>query len=897
MGPIKKNLYIVLIIILFHSLRLWADDWMLKSWKTPDGLPQDSIQALAQGKDGYIWAGTNNGLVRFDGLQFKVFNHWNTAALASDKIRFLLVDRSGKLWVGLDGGGVAGYFDGKWTHLSTGDGLSHATVTSMLEDRNGNLWIGTAHGVNRLNADGIQTFTTDNGLPGNIVQALGESPEGQVLVGTLASGIAEFSSEGFMVPPYFQQFAHHGITAIRWNGTDTSWIGSDHGLFVLRNRRITPVKVGENPIPAIRCLTISRSGDLWVGTDGNGVFRGAPGADRIDPFLEELREHFVYSFLEGRDGELWIGTFTDGLFRLTPKQVGNWLDHNPAKDRLVNTVLMERHNVCWVGTQKGGLLKVIDGTVARRFTREDGLGDNDVRALWLEREGVVWAGTASGRVVRVEHDSMVPSSDSYPKDLNAVVNVIEKDRDNVVWVGTSRGIAGVENGRFMDRLRLSERNVRVILNAGAGRLWAGTDRGLYYFHGGDFVAVENDPRLQKADITALYAQPDGTLWIGTNGDGLFVMRRDSVGHITTVNGLEDNSIFSIRRDRLERFWFSSRAGIFLIPGTDLEAVLAGKSTFVRCRCLDETNGMASRQCNGGAMPASWETPSGSFFYPTNRGVSIVDPKRVEINPNPPNVMIEQVLADNHQLSAAESIQLPDETSVIEFYFTALSFSDPSGIRFKYKLEGFDEDWNSLGPQQSRAAMYINLDPGDYRFRVMAANGDGVWNPEEAEVSLRIGASFPLIPVLLAILALAAGILVMVLRRNSHTQTVSVPQKKYSTSALTEDRAQSIQKRLLELMERDKIFLDPDLTLKKLASQLQVHPNYLSQIINESLKQSSNDFINRYRIEHVKERLLDEEDAQKTILDIALESGFYSKSVFNTAFKKFTGTTPSKFRKK
>ena len=897
MGPIKKNIYIVLIIILLHSLRLWAGDWMLKSWKTPDGLPQDSIQALAQGKDGYIWAGTNNGLVRFDGLQFKVFNHWNTPALASDKVKFLLVDHAGKLWVGLDGGGVAGYFDGNWTHLSTDDGLSHATVTSMLEDRNGNLWLGTAHGVNRLNADGIQTFTTDNGLPGNIVQALGESPEGQVLVGTLASGIAEFSSEGFMVPPYFQRFAHHGITAIRWNGTDTSWIGSDHGLFVLRKRRVTPVNVEENPIPAIRCLAISRRGDLWIGTDGNGVFRGAPGADRIDPFLDDLREHFVYSFLEGRDGELWLGTFTDGLFRLTEKLVGNWLDHNPAKDRLVNTVLMDGNNVCWVGTQKGGLLKLIDGTVTRRFTREDGLGDNDVRALWIERAGVVWAGTASGRVVRVEDNRLVPLAGSSGNDLRAVVNVVEGDREGVVWIGTSLGVASVENGRFSNQFRLPERNVRVILNAGDGRLWAGTDRGLYDLKSGDFVAVETDPRLQKADITSLYAQPDGTLWIGTNGDGLFVLDRRSVGHITTENGLEDNFIFSIRRDQQGRYWFSSRSGVFLVPGGDLEAVLKGKATVVRCRCLDETNGMASRQCNGGAMPASWQAISGNILYPTNRGIAIINPDRVEINPNPPNVLIEQVLADNHQLSASESIQLPDETSVVEFYFTALSFSDPSGIRFKYKLEGFDEDWNSLGPQQARAAMYINLDPGDYRFRVMAANGDGVWNPEEAEVSLRIGAGFPFIPVLFAILALAAGILIMVLRKNSHTQTAMVPQKKYSTSALTEDRAQAIQKRLLELMERDKIFLDPDLTLKKLASQLQVHPNYLSQIINESLKQSSNDFINRFRIEHVKERLLDEEDAQKTILDIALESGFYSKSVFNTAFKKFTGTTPSKFRKK
>jgi ligand-binding sensor domain-containing protein/AraC-like DNA-binding protein len=897
MGYIKKNIYIILLFILVCSVLPGADELILKSWKTPDGLPRDSIQAIAQGKDGYIWIGTNNGLARFDGVRFKVFTHWNTPPLTSDKIASLLVDRHGKLWIGLDGGGVAGYLNGEWSTVSIAEGLSHSSVTSLFEDRAGNLWIGTNYGVNRLASGVLQNFTTDDGLPGNIVQAIGETPGGNVLVGTLASGLAEFSNGGFSVPEHLQEFADHAITVIRRHDKEATWIGSDQGLFLLRDRQVQLVGGALNPIFSVRSLALSSAGSLWVGTDGNGAFEVSMPSLQVAPVVTELSEHFVYSLLKGREGEFWLGTFTEGLFRLTEKKLDNWLDHNPARDRLLNTVLVDSDNLCWVGTQKGGLLKLAEGKVIQRFNDKSIIEDDDVRALWEEENGVVWVGTASGGVFRIEDDDIESLPGSESNHLQAPVNVFYKDRNNLLWIGTGQGIARIENRRLVEKRWLSRLDVRVLVEDGAGALWAGTDRGLHLFKNGGFEPAEIDAALQTADIISVYADKKGTLWIGTNGAGLFVSSPQSVGHITTANGLGDDFIYSIQEDGAGRFWFSSGNGIFMIPAADLVSVSNGESATVRCHCLDEEDGMASRQCNGGAMPSSWQTAAGNIYYPTNRGVAILKPSRVAINNNPPDVKIEQVLADNRLVNPNTSIQLQENTRVMEFYFTALSFSDPAGIRFKYKLEGFDEDWNTLSPQQARAAMYINLEPGDYRFRVLAANSDGVWNEEGAGVSFRIGAGFPWIPVALAIIALAAGILFVVLRKPAAAKDPGASQKKYSTSALTEDRAQTIQKRLLDLMEGDRLYLDPDLTLKRLSEKLQVHPNYLSQIINESLKQSSSDFINGYRIQHVKEKLLEEKEAHKTILDIALESGFYSKSVFNTAFKKFTGTTPSKFRKK
>ena len=896
MEHIKKNIFILLLFIAIASHFLQAEDFTLKSWKTPDGLPQDSILAIAQGSDGYLWLGTGNGLARFDGVKFKVFSRWNTPAMMSDKVTSLLVDKKGELWAGLDGG-VLRFYNDKWSTITTTDGLSHSSVTSLYEDRDGNLWIGTLDGVNRLRDGRIESFTSENGLPGNIIQAIGESPDGSVLVGTLANGLAEFSGGAFGIPGYLELCSRHSIAAIRFDGRKASWIGSDYGLFVLKNKSVLQVREAGTPIPAVRSLMLSSDGALWAGTDGNGVFKVDASAEGGIPIVDELKDHFVYAAAQDRDGGFWLGTFTDGLFRLRERKVDNWLDRHAAKERLVNTVLVDHENFCWAGTRKGGLLKLQRGEVIRRFASEAGLECNDVRALFEESPGIIWAGTASGRVVVLKDDHVISSFTISQHGIACSVNVFYKDRGGSLWIGTSRGIAKIQDNKLDDERLLPERNVSVIAEDTKGAIWAGADRGLYYLKDHRFFPFESDSGLLHAGILSFYIDEKDIKWIGTNGDGLLAIKEKTIRRVTRAEGLRDDYILSIQKDSLGRLWMSSPQGVFFAPRSDLEALFDGQRRMVRCRSLDEADGMASRQCNGGFTPSSWMTASGHLLYPTVKGIAVVDPGRLSINAIAPNVVLEEMLADNRSIRDRQSIYLQEDTSVVEFYFTATSFSNPRQIRFEYKLEGFDEDWNALSPQQPRAAMYINLAPGQYRFRVKAANSDGVWNDEDAGVRFRIGAGFPVLVVVFGLLSLAAAAVFFVYRRSTPAKSTVKTAKKYSTSALTEDRALDIQNRLMDLMEKEKVYLDPDLTLKKLSEKLQVHPNYLSQIINETLQQRSSDFINRYRIEYVKKKLLDDGENHKPILDIAFESGFYSKSVFNTAFKKFTGATPSKFRKK
>jgi AraC-like DNA-binding protein len=313
------------------------------------------------------------------------------------------------------------------------------------------------------------------------------------------------------------------------------------------------------------------------------------------------------------------------------------------------------------------------------------------------------------------------------------------------------------------------------------------------------------------------------------------------------------------------------------------------------KLYDEADGMESRQCSAGGQPSSWKTDSGKLLFPTVSGVSVFDPKRIPVKTDSPNVVIEDVLADGVSVFGKEGIVVSHTTDRIEIRFTAFDFTAPEKIRFRYRLEGIDPGFINVHPRQRRAAEYLNLKPGRYRFAVYAANNDGVWNTEGAAVAFEVLSPFyrtSLFYIICAACVLSLSGIVVYAR---HRKTVKKRLSKYKTSTLDPARAEATVPKLLQLMEEEKIYLNPDLTLQELARRLRIHYNHLSRIINERFGLSYNDFVNKYRIEEVKKRLIDPSEKEHTVLEIMYDTGFYSKSVFNIAFKRFTGMTPSDFR--
>lgn len=882
-----------------------AADYIINTFSIANGLPQNSVLCLTQTRDGYIWFGTQSGLVRFDGITPRIFNRWNTRELKNDTILSLCEDDEGYLWIGTDGGGFVSMKEGKWRTYTTKEGLSHDRVRVICKDSKGNLWVGTDYGLNLMRDEKFKVFTTVAGLAGNAVNVIIESRNGGLWIGTDSEKLNLFKNDTFQTFPVGGSEPVMEITALYEDSTGRLWVGTEYGLYRFADGR-AQLHQGRNGsfTEPIRAIIEDNNGLLRIGTYGSGLVQLAD--NRFNRLTTEngFLDDFIYSLLEDHEGTLWAGSYTSGLIQMQNSRVTSISRDNGLPENIIYTVCEDRYGFLWVGTRDSGLCKYKGNRVEKIFSIKDGLANNKVRALFPDKDGSLWIGTAGSGLNRLSKGVFSHYTTAAGLSSNNVKAIL-RDSAGTLWVGTDRGLNLLKNGEFSSfdshpGLQGAQKHINVLLEAREGALLAGTKGGLLRFEDGKFHPFLAGKSSIIMEVLSLYQDPENNLWIGTKGGGLLCFRSGKLTTITTGAGLHNNYVFAILEDDSGQLWMSSYRGVFRAAKKELLQFADNKISKITSTFYDESDGMKSSECVTSGQPAAYKTSSGQLCFPTVKGVSIFEPASITTNKIPPGVVIEDVIVDNEVVNKAGNgaVVIPGEKKMVEFYFTALSFRSPGRIRFKHKLEGLEEDWVEIGPGQNRSAYYINLGPGRYCFRVIAPNGDGVWNMDGARFEFQIKISFfkqPVFYILLLFVLLTAGAgitLFFIKEKGRKKQT-----KKYKTSALDTGRAEEILPKLLALMEKEKIYLDADLTLKKLSERLMIHYNHLSQIINEKLKYSFNDFVNRYRIEEAKKKLADPKEGKKTVLEIAYDTGFYSKSVFNTAFKKFTGMTPSQFKKK
>ncbi|MDQ1351253.1 MAG: Helix-turn-helix protein [Acidobacteriota bacterium] len=912
--------FIFFISILFILIPAPLASYTLETWTTEEGLPQNSILCLVQDKSGYIWFGTQSGLVRFDGVAFRVYTRWDTPYLKSDRITALYEDGSGGLWVGTDGGGLSLMKNLQWTSYTTKEGLSNDFVRVLYGDREGNLWIGTANGLNRLppGKDKFEVLSTGEDIWGNSITAISgtnTSDKGSPWIGTDDNGLYFINNGKYQPYKPEGEPIDSGVTALCKDRTGRLWIGTQAGLLCLKKGRIRRPVPANHPLArdSVRSLLLDSSGVLWIGTDGEGIFQFNGNTFSSLPFSHGLGDDYIYAMLEDREANMWVGTFTGGLTRLTHARITSITTGSGLPQNLVRVLLEDRDGGLWVGMERKGLVKIKDNKVTGEVLPITG-----ITALYQDNENNLWIGASESGVSRFAGgDLQGRAANTYTmrEGLSSnEITAIRGDKTGNIWIGTSNGLNRFEKGQFTlctpgnDKTNLPVRiqAIEIDEKAPAFTLWVGTPRGLMQLKGDHLEKVltsNNRPEQQVYDIQCLYSDRSGNLWIGINGGGLGRFSNGVLSLYTTDSGLPNNYIFSILEDDQKNLWMSSYKGVFRVSIKQLDDLDQKKIQALTPLYLDEKDGMESSECVKGGQPSACKTSDGKLYFPTVKGVAVIDPGLITPNPIPPPVIIEDVLVNNEPVTnRVKPVFLPGK-NMIEFYFTALSFTAPGRVKLRYKMEGFDPRWIEVAPREKRAALYLNLGPGDYRFQVIACNSDGLWNEKGASFEFTIQYPFykrPLFYLLMGLLVLmvVAGTSWLLYRKRPRP-LLPEPQReepKYKTSALLPETVEQVLPRLLQLMEKEKVYLKADLSLKSLAQRLNVHYNYLSQIINEQLHQGFNDFINSYRIEEAKRKLLDPAEDNKTILDIAYDTGFYSKSVFNTAFKKFTGMTPSEFKK-
>jgi signal transduction histidine kinase/ligand-binding sensor domain-containing protein len=691
-------------------------------WQADAGLPQTSVQALAQTPDRYLWLGTEEGLVRFDGLHFTTFDKNNTPALRHSNIKSLLVDHKGILWIGTHEGGLTSFRDGRFEPFSLQRELPRDVITALFEDEKNNLWIGTGgDGLFEYAGGALHRFNTGNGLPGNFIFALAGDGRGSIWIGT-ESGAARMSEGHLTVFSTKEGLAGQRVQAILVDQTDSVWIGTDTGLSHLGLEGIQNYTRHEGlRSDAITALYRDRAGTLWIGTIDGGLSRLING--HFDSFGsgQGLPGDGIWTMLEDADGALWLGVTEGGLGCLRQGRFTPLSRQEGLSSDTVSAVYQGRDQAVWMGSDRG-LMRFKDGKLTRYGT-QNGLPDNMVMSVTQDGAGDFWIGTRNGLarlhggVIRAANPSGVPAAD--------IVLCVYTDRHGSVWAGYRGALAHFDGKHFVTygaKDGVPPNLIVSLYQAADDSLWIGTDgAGLLHFDGRHFSRFTTRDGLASNAILTIQGDEDDALWLGTNGGGL---NRFAHGVFTTYdrqNGLADDVVFQVLDDQHGRLWMSSNKGVFAVRKAELRAVAEHRATVIHSKPYGSVDGIRGHECNGGFQPAGWRMQDGTLWFPSMAGAIWVNPAD---SPAPlllPNPIFESIGVANQVLPLNAPVTLPPHRKQLEFRFTIPFFPGPDRVQFKYWLDGFDHDWVAAGSR--RSAYYTNLPPGSYRLRLMGCVDD------------------------------------------------------------------------------------------------------------------------------------------------------------------------------
>jgi signal transduction histidine kinase/ligand-binding sensor domain-containing protein len=684
---------------------------------------------MLQTRDGYLWLATNGGLVRFDGARFVVFDR-SAEGIRSQRMGRLLEDSKGTLWAGAEDGMLIRYRNGKFKTYAAEVGLPQASAARIEEDDEGNLWI-TWHGP-------IVAITRFDGE-----RFVNYKPEdfGRGLSGDPAIGYP-------------------------W------WSQDSAGLHCLVKGRVRTYSY-QRGLPKARVIRVNTDfhGNLWIQTRGAGVVKatdekfklytmrdGLPGNDVEGYFLEDRKGHLWFAgsggalyrirngksellstttsgrFYEDHEGAIWIGA-TIGLYREREPAITLLTEREGLSSNRVYTIFQDRAGAVWIGSWDDGLNKFEGG----RFTHygiAEGLPSVRISCVYEDNSGRLWVGTDLGLAYfKNGRFKIADDEDGY---LKRAVWVISQDRSGSLWFGTDKGLVKLKDGRFTEYTSkdgLSHDRITALFEDRAGSLWIGAYHGLTRLKDGVFTAFTEREGIIGNHVRAIYEDGDGVLWIGTYDGGLYRLKDERLTRYTRKEGLHDNGVFQILEDDAGNLWMGCNRGVYRVSRQELNDFAEGRTRSITSVVYGVKDGLSSLECNGGRQPPGLKTKDGRLWFPTMGGVAIVNPKAVRINTAPPPVIIEEFRLGDEAVDFLAGVEIPHDRNSFEIRYAAPSFIKPEQVRFRYKLEGLDQDWIEAGAR--RTASFYRVSAGRYRFVVIAANSDGIWNTEGKSVEIVI----------------------------------------------------------------------------------------------------------------------------------------------------------------
>ncbi|HEY3763200.1 MAG TPA: two-component regulator propeller domain-containing protein [Verrucomicrobiae bacterium] len=709
-------------------------------WQAEDGLPQSAIPAVLQTSDGFLWVCTYGGLARFDGQHFEVFNTLNSPGLVNSRVTCLFEDTDGSLLIGHETGNLTRYKNGKFQPMNFHASWQNRAIDFINTDEHGDIWLQDANQQLARLKDG-KVLTSPNGGLFNF-GALTKDDQGRLWV--MNAGKVSVMKDGKLTPVDFDGVTSSTtIQGIARSERGGIWVACQGRLRRWDNEHwvedLGPSPWG-NGILAV--LLEMKDGYLAAATYdqvGQGLYLISPRGDvHLFNRTNELSSDWIRCLYEDREGNLWAGSGNSGLAMIRHSEITTINPPDNWQGRGVLSICLGKNNKLWFGTEGAGIYELQAGEW-KHYDEQEGLSNMYVWSVMEDAQGKLWAGTWGFGLYAGENDRF----EAVAATSGFRVTAILPGKVGDLWIGTGSGLMNLQkNGLITRPVGKNESGgsqVRAILEDGTNKLWFGTSGdGLECFENGGLRRFTQRNGLSSDFINCLYLDPGGVLWIGTAGGGIDRLKDGRFSAVTTQQGLPNNDICDIECDDHGYFWISTGGGIVRISKESLTAGIEDRVPSLDCRIYDRGDGLPSIGGSGGFQPAGCQTADHHLWFPTSRGLVVIDPDDVKTNLLLPPVVIEQVNLDGSQIAPAgmsEPLRIPPGYHRLEFYFAGLSFVAPEKVRFKFKLEGLEKDWTSADTM--RSAAFNDVPPGKYIFHVIACNNDGIWNETGATFSFVI----------------------------------------------------------------------------------------------------------------------------------------------------------------
>jgi signal transduction histidine kinase/ligand-binding sensor domain-containing protein len=704
-------------------------------WGIDRGFPSGAVYAIAQTPDGYLWIGTEKGLVRFDGLNFHLFQKLNTATGPVGPVLGLTSDSEDNLWMTLQAG-LLRYHEGRFEDAWTYFGRPETTVTAMCRGKDGEAIFAALHnGIVRSGAGGLLTLASMPAMPNFLVLSIAEMADGRILLGTRDTGLFQLNGGQYSAGPV--ELRDRKINCLLPSDKQKLWIGTDNGLVRWDGKEVVHAALPPGLSHAqILALGKDRESNTWIGT-AEGLFRiDSEGVSSPDEERPPLRSE-VTAIFEDREGNVWTGS-TQGLerFRDTVFTTYSLPEGLPSESN--GPVYVDSDGRTWFAPSEGGLYWLKEGVVGR--VRSAGL-DGDVVYSVTGGGGDLWVGRQRGGLTHLRYQDGAWTNETFTQaqglSQNSVYAVHEND-DGTVWAATlSAGVSKLKDGKFTNYTTadgLLSNSVASITEGSDGTMWFATPKGLSAFSNGRWRSFTQKDGLPSEDLICLLEDSTGTLWLGT-AKGLAWIRSGSVAALEEAPDSLREPIYGIEQDRNGGLWIATANRVLRV---DRVRLLQGKLDGGDLREYDLADGL--RGTEGVKRSRSVVADRlGRIWFSMNRGISFVDPVRAMSSSAPALVHVEGISADGTAINMQGDVRIPAARQRVTFAYAGLSLSVPERVRFKYKLEGFDRDWSE--PTVAREATYTNLSSDSYRFRVIASNSDGLWNSSESALAFKIDPAF------------------------------------------------------------------------------------------------------------------------------------------------------------